>query len=235
MPSLPAHDRKRHVPFTNVTEPVRRAPGRPRDDSREQAILASALTLLTEVGYEALTVEAVARRAQASKKTIYRRWSGKRELVVAAVTSIQGDPLEDVDTGTLRGDLLALCHRLADTLRGSQGPLVLALLQSTTEDPDLCDLFETGAGHTGARLPDEVLARAVARGELPESARAYGYDEVAGATMILRALTGYRLDAAYLEHLVDAVLLPVLRHPAGHPPGPALFAGGEASASPGAT
>ncbi|MDT0164898.1 TetR/AcrR family transcriptional regulator [Actinotalea sp. AC32] len=204
-------------------------PGRPRDPGKADAILSATLSLLAEAGYDAVSMERVAARAGTSKATVYRRWPDKRALVAAAVGRQQGPPPPDVDTGSLRDDLLALCRRLAQMLGRSEGSLVVALLQGAARDPALGDLMERTAGHTGARLPDAVLRRAVARGELPATATAYAFDEVAGSALVLRALTGAPADDPYLEHLVDAVLLPALAHgDAGPPPGPALFAGATA-------
>lgn len=183
------------------------------------------IDLVSEVGYEKTTIEAVARRAGASKATIYRRWRGKRDLVVAAVSAHQGGELAPVDTGALRGDLLILARRLVDTLTSSHGSLILALLKEAATDPDLCELIERGAGQTGARLPDAVLRRAIGRGELPATAARYPYDELVGSVLIVRALVGFPMDDAYLAHLIDAIVLPALRTTAGPPPGPALFAG----------
>ncbi|MEK8174383.1 helix-turn-helix domain-containing protein [Streptomyces sp. M19] len=59
--------------------------GRPRDTSRDLAILDATLSLLTEVGYEQLSMEAVASRSGAAKTTIYRRYRDKAALVAAAV------------------------------------------------------------------------------------------------------------------------------------------------------
>lgn len=199
--------------------------GRPRDGARESAILEAVLAEVAEVGYEQVTIEAVARRAGASKATIYRRWNGKRDLVVAAVSAHQGGELAPVDTGTLRGDLLVLCQRLVATLASTHGSLILALLQGAARDPQLGDLIEHGAGQTGARLPEHVLQRAIARGELPVEATSYAFDEVAGSVLIVRALVGAPMDDDYLAHLIDTILLPALRHPSGGPPpGPARFA-----------
>ncbi|MBB3329100.1 TetR/AcrR family transcriptional regulator [Microlunatus antarcticus] len=190
-----------------------RAPGRPRDPAREAAILEAVLALVSEVGYARLSMEAVARRAGASKATVYRRWATKRDLVVAAVKAGPASAELVVDTGSLRGDLLALCEHLLRTLRSSEGGLVLGLLQAGLEDPELCRLLEETVGPTGAALPPEVLDRAVARGEVPENADPFAFEEVTGSVLILRVLNGLPVDQAYLEHLVDAVLLPALARP----------------------
>lgn len=189
-----------------------RGPGRPRDPQREAQILTTVADLLAEVGYDGVTFELVARRAGASKPTLYRRWSTKRDMVVAAVRAMPatgGGRI--IDTGSLRGDLLELLGILAETLASNDTALVTTLLSAGLSDPDLCDYLETATGPTGARLPAEVLQHAVARGELAAGTDAFGYDEVAGAAMITRALNGLPFDRSYREQLVDLVLLPALR------------------------
>src|ERR1700734_4422967 len=84
--------------------------GRHLDASRDAALRDAALELLAEIGYDRLSIDAVAARAKASKMTIYRRWSGKAELVVDALSCLR-KPGEVPDTGSLRGDLQALGRR----------------------------------------------------------------------------------------------------------------------------
>src|SRR5512147_2749500 len=90
--------------------PAEAAAIRPRvEGDREQEILDAALEVLGEVGYDRLTMDAVAQRAKASKATLYRRWSSKARLVVEALARTKGVP-EIPDTGDLRTDLVtAFC------------------------------------------------------------------------------------------------------------------------------
>src|ERR1700742_756538 len=89
----------------SIEAPLR---GRPRDPQRREAILRAAITLVAEVGYDRMTVEALAARAGVSKPTIYRRWpGGKPEIVADAIRSKHADGDHTPDTGSLRGDLLA--------------------------------------------------------------------------------------------------------------------------------
>ncbi|MGH3386900.1 MAG: helix-turn-helix domain-containing protein, partial [Nocardioidaceae bacterium] len=83
---------------------------RPRvEGDREDEILEAALAVLAEVGYDRLTMDAVATAAKASKATLYRRWTSKAHLVVDAAVRAKGCPMpDDVNTGSLRGDLLAM-------------------------------------------------------------------------------------------------------------------------------
>lgn len=193
-------------------EPARRRPGRPRDPERDAEILRVVLDLVAEVGVEGVSFEEVARRARASKPTLYRRWPTRNAMIVAAVAAgpVAGRAPDPVDTGSLRGDLLALLERLDATLADG-APVGLALLHAGLQDPELCERIERSAGPTGARLPEEVHRAAIERGELPPHADAFAYEEVAGATLLLRRLNGLSTDRAYREALVDAVVLPALR------------------------
>jgi AcrR family transcriptional regulator len=209
--------------------PGARRGGRPRDDQREGEILNTVNSLLAERGYEGVTFEAVARRAGASKATLYRRWKSKREMVVAALKAgpARREGPDDINTGSLRGDLLALCQRLVTTMRSTDGQTALLLFQAGLEDPQLCEEIERTAGPTGARLPASVVDAAVRRGELSEGVNPFPFEEVAGSVILLRRLNGLEINDLYLEALVDSVLMPALRAtaPAMHELPAGIFSG----------
>ncbi|MCF6390115.1 TetR/AcrR family transcriptional regulator [Mycobacterium sp. MBM] len=216
------------MPYLNPAVADVRRGGRPRDGARETEILAITYALLTEVGYDGITFEEVARRAGASKATLYRRWKSKREMVTAALKAVPArrDGPDEIDTGSLRGDLLALCRRLLTTMVSTDGQTALLLLQAGLEDPALCEEIERTAGPTGARLPAGVIAAAARRGELPHAVDPFAFEEVAGAVLLLRRLNGLTTDDAYLEALVDSILLPALRAAPVQVPLPAgIFSG----------
>ena len=75
-------------------------------------MLAATLELAGEVGVSKMSMDDVAERAKVSKATIYRRWSSKEQLVLDALRSAMS-PLDDVDTGSLRGDLELYLSELA--------------------------------------------------------------------------------------------------------------------------
>jgi AcrR family transcriptional regulator len=189
------------------------------------------MELVSERGFDDLSFEGVARRARCSKATLYRRWHTKQEMVVAAIRAAAGSATSPspVDTGSLRGDLLALLGRLEASM-SIGGRISLLLLQAGIEDPGLCHEIEEAVGPTGARLPGNVTAAAIRRGELPEHADPFPYEEVAGAALLVRKLNGLTTDASYREALVDGVLLPALRNsrPASQR---GIFSGSPTSAS----
>jgi AcrR family transcriptional regulator len=87
------------------------SPGRPRSAEADRAILESALDAFVENGFEGMSVEAVAERAGVGKTTIYRRWSSKQELVVAALDTLL-EEMHPVATGDTEADLVALVGRV---------------------------------------------------------------------------------------------------------------------------
>jgi AcrR family transcriptional regulator len=178
----------------------------------EQRILAAVGAVLSESGYDGVSFEEIARRSGASKSSLYRRWKSKREMVIAALRAgpARRGGAAGVDTGSLRGDLLALCRRLDHTMRSADGQTAMLLLQAGLEDPELCEAIETSVGPTGARLPRAVVDAAVARGELPPEVDPFPYEEVVGSALLIRRLNGLLVDDHYLKALIDTVLVPSL-------------------------
>ena len=90
--------------------------GRRRGEELEGALLAAAWDELTIVGYGRFTIEGVAARAKTSRPVLYRRWPNRRDLALAAITARFDLPVEPPpDTGSLRGDLLALLTSMSDS------------------------------------------------------------------------------------------------------------------------
>ena len=86
---------------------------RRRGATLEAAILDAAWDVLKTDGWHGFTFGAVAERAQSSKPVLYRRWRTREELLRATLRR-QGEliPREDIDTGSLRGDVLAVLTRM---------------------------------------------------------------------------------------------------------------------------
>ncbi|MGW4383772.1 TetR/AcrR family transcriptional regulator [Kitasatospora sp. NPDC004531] len=140
--------------------------GRPRDAARDRAILDATLAVLTESGYRALTTAAVAARAGVSTATLYRRWSSKDELVIAAAATHVEDVHDHPDTGTLEGDLRILLRDKAATLTGEAGRLMQALVGEAAQNAALADALTTAFLEPVHRRVAEVVRRAAARGEI---------------------------------------------------------------------
>src|SRR3954451_13068508 len=92
-------------------EEPRRGRGRPRTPGAEDKILTAALEEYGERGWAGFTMDAVARRAGVGKSTVYLRWRDKDSLLTDAVGT-HSIGIEDVDTGSFRGDLEQLAGNL---------------------------------------------------------------------------------------------------------------------------
>ena len=140
---------------------------RRRGAELESAILDAAWEQLTAEGYEHFTVDTVAARARTSKPVLYRRWKTREDLLRAAVRQRGGDDSRPVpDTGTLRGDLLALLTD-ANTDRNPMAALVSSMLGSyyNKTGPTPAELRAEFRGRRGSAV-EEVVNRAVERGEV---------------------------------------------------------------------
>jgi AcrR family transcriptional regulator len=154
--------------MSDIAEPPRRTPGRPRSEESHQAIVRATLELLIEVGYGALTMEAVRTRAGVGKATIYRRWSSKEELVSDTIVFLHED-FAAPDTGSFRGDYAALAEAVrASASRGGAATLMPRLLGESVHDPELFAIFRAHLVEPRRAALRSVLERAVARGEIRE-------------------------------------------------------------------
>jgi AcrR family transcriptional regulator len=182
---------------------------------RETAILRATLELLAESGYDQLTIDAVAERARCSKATIYRRWPGKAGLVITAVRRHARQPaMAAPDTGSLRSDLLAALQGMRSSLSGQDAALILGLLTAMHRDPELAGTVREQVLQAKREVFGAVIARAAARGDVPATTDAALLAEIGSAVLFSRLLvTGEPLDDGFIEHLVDAVLMPALGQP----------------------
>src|SRR6476659_6260351 len=136
---------------------------------RESELLAVTLELLQEHGYDRLTLDAVATTAHASKATLYRRWPTKAELVMAAFIEGVRQVAVDPDTGTLRGDLLAIGEQICGHV-STQAGTIRAVLVEIGRNAELNAVMQDQFLAQKEALMAEVLARAVDRGEIQATA-----------------------------------------------------------------
>jgi AcrR family transcriptional regulator len=187
--------------------------GRRRGEALEVAILEAAWDELSERGYTNLTVDSVARRAGTSKPVLYRRWADKQKLVEAAVVHRNAlQQISPADTGSLRGDLIAVLTELSER----QGPFLVQLslllsgyfAETDTSFAELREMFL--AGRRSGR--DEIMERAVGRGEIDPAKltpriASLPFDLLRGETM----MTLRPVPPEVIEEIVDTIFLPLVR------------------------
>jgi AcrR family transcriptional regulator len=180
---------------------------------RRTAICDAVFELLGEVGYDRMTMDAVAARARASKATIYRSWPSKPELVAEAIIHHFGDTSTPPDTGTLRGDLFDIVNRACITARSSDGDVISGLMTAAARNPDLGQTMQRCMYETKHSMFQQIIDRAVTRGELCCGTDAEILHEVLHSlVMARRMLEMGDMDDAFADRVVDKVLVPVLEH-----------------------
>jgi AcrR family transcriptional regulator len=143
-----------------------RPSGRPRSPEAHRAILDSTLALLGELGFERMSIEAIAAHAGVGKTTIYRRWKTKEDLVADALSSVKATPVVP-ETGDLRTDVAILAEAFATAVRDPLGRRVITLIIDTlTNNPALAELYWERFGALKNDALRTVLVRAVERGQL---------------------------------------------------------------------
>jgi AcrR family transcriptional regulator len=185
---------------------VARPPGRPRDPAADHAILSASLDVLREHGFGGFTVDAVAAQAGVGKATIYRRWSSKEELILAAAETVVAD-VPTPDTGSIRHDLLVLAKAVAAHF-GSRtaGCLAADLVAEATRSPEARALMQRFTT-TRRKISLTIVRRAIERGELrPDIDADTVVDAIVGPIFYRARLSGASLSPRAVERIVDLAL-----------------------------
>lgn len=190
---------------------------RRRGPALEEALLDAAWTELTERGYDELTIDGVAVRAGTSRAVLYRRWPNKQELVLAAVAhEVAKDVVVAPDTGSLRGDAIALLRQANKVRVGLVVPLLTRLggfYQQTGSS--LADLETLVRGRRDAAL-DQAIQRAIDRGEIEPDQVTERIARLPVDLFRYEVLMTLRpLPDEAIEEIVDTVWLPLLERRKG--------------------
>lgn len=183
-----------------------------RTAARTAAIIGATHELLREVGYEQLSIDAVATRAGASKTTIYRRWGDKRAQVCAALLhrSVSAPELPS-GAHDLREDLMALTDLAAALADQEDVPGFVSLLAAAQKEPAVGEALRNGALDPMRRNCRDVIQRAIGRGELQDAALSdVLFDLVLGQVLARSVVQGKAFATDVREHFGDTVLLHVL-------------------------
>lgn len=172
------------------------------------AVLEAASELLANAGYDKLSIEDVATRAGVHKTTVYRRWPSKAELVFDVVRQQADDNVPLPHTGTLLGDLEALAQSVVSNLNSADGAgrahgrqIVAAAATSN----DLAQNMHVFWAHRFA-LVEQVVERAIERGEVPENTDTELIIEALVGPIWLRVLlTGKPVTPQYAQRIAAFV------------------------------
>jgi AcrR family transcriptional regulator len=189
---------------------------RRRGEVLEAALLDATWDELQAVGYQALTMEAVADQAGTSRAVLYRRWPKKAELVVAALRRRRPMLSGEVpDTGSLRLDVVTLLTRMSTRLAKTGPEMLYGLLGDYLADAELFERLRSDVLQIGTEVMMTILKRAADRGEArPEvSPRIASLPtDLFRNELLLRRTPP---DKAVIAEIVDDVFLPLVGNTSG--------------------
>jgi AcrR family transcriptional regulator len=187
-------------------------PGRPRDPRVDAAVRDTTRALVAEVGYDAMTVDAVAQRAGVSKAALYRRWRSKGALVYEVLLS--GAPVSRLEySGDIEADLRTVVASNVVGFRNRKTRAVLlAVLADALRDEALAADLRDGFFGPRAEQIRAMVTAAVERGELDPSVPADFVPAVLTGPMLYALMVFGRAPSDDdLEALVRSVVEPYRR------------------------
>jgi AcrR family transcriptional regulator len=188
--------------------------GRKRDPSRDGVILDAALAVLAEHGYDGMTIDMVAARADSARATVYRRWATKADLVLEAVAQMSRDDVgldQLPDTGSLRGDITAMILPLSDQGQQVRIQAMAALLSLSKTDARLSDAATRAGIGPWIEVNRILIQRAVDRGEFPPPSDLDMLAELIPMMCVSRAVQQQPITREFSLALIDSVIIPALR------------------------
>lgn len=179
--------------------------GRPRDPTADRAITAATFTLLQEVGYRGLSMEAVAAAAGVAKTTIYRRYPAKRDLVVAALLAETAFPT--LPDGLPTRDAIAFLLRQAARILVGGGAIRIlgTLLAEEAHEPELLDTFRERLVEPRRALLLGVLRAGIERGEVRPDVQLQIVSEIFLGSVLARHVSGGSVDDEWVEGLTETL------------------------------
>jgi AcrR family transcriptional regulator len=190
------------------------------DRSRDPAILNAALAAITENGYDATNMDDIAARAGVGKAAIYRRWSSKAALIADTLVYWRPDLVanEAPDTGSLAGDLDAVVERVGRNENNLvTSDLVLRVALEAVREPELASALDDLMLSRGKRVFSMILAQAAARGEISADRDWSLVADVVLAMGLLEVVRGQTVDAKFVRHVIDTLVLPAVQAPTEAP------------------
>lgn len=202
---------------TEAAGVTRSRAGRKRDPARDAVILDATLAVLAEQGYDRMTIDTVAARASMARATVYRRWPTKADLVLDAVAHLSHNDAGGLDadqlpdTGTLRGDMVAMIKPFDDEQQQVRIQAMAGLLALARSDDRLAEAA-TGAGiGPWIDISRVLIQRAIDRDEFPPPANLEVLAELIPTMCVARAVQQLPITYEFSVALIDGVIIPALR------------------------
>ncbi len=184
------------------------ARGRPRDAARDRRITQAALDVLADSGITGFTIEAVAHRAEVGKATIYRRYSGREDLLAAALDHLRDDIPWAMTEGTARERLAAALDFIRTPMTHTRGGRVMAqVISAGAQHPDFLAVFSDRVLGPRRRMLIGILREGVAEGWVdPETDLDAAVTLLVGPMIFLKVWHGTPVASVSTDDIVELAL-----------------------------
>jgi AcrR family transcriptional regulator len=192
-----------------MTSLTRTASGRRRNEEARLAILTAAYELITEVGYQDLTIEGIAARAGSGKQTVYRWWPTKADILLEALALKADLKIATADQGSFAAELGTFLNDSATLMRfPGVVPVLRSVMAEAQRDSDFRSRFQEGFLNKRRAALETILDRAEARGDRPTHLTAELTADLVFGLIWYRVLATERLleaaDVAAVQHLLTS-------------------------------
>ena len=194
----------------STKQPIR---GRPRNPDTDREILTRALRLLAEQGYSGMSMEAVAGAAGVGKATLYRRYKDKRQLVIAALSTIVKEAPPLPDTGTVRHDLVATAtetlryfHSIDASYNMNMFFIIAALLSQAQQNPEFLGIFREQVIVPRRAAVKQLLERGVERGQIRTKLDLDSIVDCLAGSIFARHVSGQPVDERWIRSVIDLLM-----------------------------
>ncbi|WP_057763039.1 TetR/AcrR family transcriptional regulator [Cytobacillus praedii] len=177
--------------------------GRPRNVEAQKSILSASYELLLENGFQFVTVDRIAERAQVSKATIYKWWPNKAAVVMDGFLYAASERLSVPDTGSAYNDIQIHATNLTRFLTSKEGTIIKQLLGEGQFDSGLADAYRDRYFRPRRLEARSLLEKGIDRGELKKNLNIdICIDLIYGPIFYRLLVTGQTLDELYVQQLV---------------------------------
>ncbi|MET9490631.1 TetR/AcrR family transcriptional regulator [Nocardia sp. NPDC006630] len=192
-----------------MTDASEQRAGRKRDPQRDLDLIRAAQELLAEVGYDKVTIEAVAARIGAGKATVYRRWKTKCELMIDAIRAFEWN-VAAPDTGALREDLFALAGFFMERNPLRDG-VMAGMATAMARDATIRHAVNQVVDQSRHEAFTTILGNAHARGEIARADDWENVRDILPAMMFYRvAIQNRPVDDGFVGEVIDDLTIPLL-------------------------
>ncbi|WP_197376751.1 TetR/AcrR family transcriptional regulator [Mycolicibacterium baixiangningiae] len=177
-----------------------------RSEQSRRAILDAAISMIGELGYDNISIEAIARQAGVSKQTIYRWWPSKGAVILEAATESLGTVVAIPDTGDIVADIRSQLTGILELITTTGfGPAYRCLIAAGQSDPDLLralfdQIIEPNIEDFGARA-----ALAQQRGEMRVDADWQTLRDLLYGVVEYRLFHSMSLEPEYIDGILEIV------------------------------